>query len=125
MLLAGNLVGFGAITGYIWGISDTAAIFLAAGIIWLYTCCGGLFSVAYTDVAQGLMGWSGCAVMAFWFIANETPNAPPPSIGFPGMYHTVPMRCYRYILLFGVLTHVSVICFSCLLLRLHLPRCDG
>jgi Na+/proline symporter len=75
-----------AITSYIWDISDTASIFLAAGIIWLYTCCGGLFSVAYTDVVQGLMGWSGCAVMAFWFIANEETQAPPPSIGFPGTY---------------------------------------
>jgi Na+/proline symporter len=116
MLLAGNLVGFGAITSYIWDISDTAAIFLAAVIIWLYTCCGGLFSVAYTDVVQGLVGWSGCAVMAFWFIANESPNAPPPSIGFPGTYHTVlyrrcaivtlyfcvslPHTCLSYIFLF-------------------------
>lgn len=84
MLLAGNLVGFGAITSYVWDISDTAAIWLASIIIWLYTCCGGLFSVAYTDVVQGVMGWSGCAIMAFWFIANEDPSAPPPSIGFPG-----------------------------------------
>jgi Na+/proline symporter len=86
-------VGFGAITSYVWDISDTTSIFLAAAIIWLYTCCGGLFSVAYTDVVQGLMGWSGCAVMAFWFIANEEIPAPPPSIGFPGTYrvnHTVP-----------------------------------
>lgn len=83
MLLAGNLVGFGAITSYVWGISDTAAIWIAAGIVWVYTASGGLFSVAYTDVVQGLMGWSGCIVMAFWFIANEEPNAPPPSIGYP------------------------------------------
>uniref|UniRef100_A0A7S2VEF1 Solute carrier family 5 member 8 n=1 Tax=Entomoneis paludosa TaxID=265537 RepID=A0A7S2VEF1_9STRA len=83
MLLAGNLVGFGAITSYLWDISEEAAIWIAAIVIWMYTATGGLFSVAYTDVVQGVIGWSGCVVMAFWFIANET-EAPPPSIGFPG-----------------------------------------
>lgn len=82
MLLAGNLVGFGAITGYVWGISNETAIWIAAGIVWIYTASGGLFSVAYTDVVQGILGWSGCLVMAFWFISNET-EAPPPSIGYP------------------------------------------
>lgn len=79
-------VGFAAITSYVWGISETAAVWTAAAIVFSYTVCGGLFSVAYTDVVQGVMGWSGCVVMAFWFIANEDTNAPPPSIGFPGMY---------------------------------------
>jgi len=83
MLLAGNLLGFGVITAYLWDISETTAIWVAAAIVWVYTVSGGLFSVAYTDVVQGLMGWSGCLVMAFWFIHNE-PSAPPPSIGFPG-----------------------------------------
>ena len=35
MLLAGNLVGFGAITSYLWDISETGAIWLAAGIVWM------------------------------------------------------------------------------------------
>lgn len=59
MLLAGNLVGIGAITAYVWGISDTPAIWFAAAIVWAYTVTGGLFSVAYTDVVQGVVGWSG------------------------------------------------------------------
>lgn len=83
MLLAGNLVGFASITSYLWGISEESAIWIAAIVIWMYTACGGLFSVAYTDVVQGLIGWTGCVVMAYWFISNET-EAPPPSIGFPG-----------------------------------------
>ena len=82
MLLAGNLVGFGAITSYVWDIDETLAIWLAAIIVWAYTVSGGLFSVAYTDVVQGMLGWSGCIVTAFYLIANE-PEAPPPSIGFP------------------------------------------
>lgn len=85
MLLAGNLVGFGAIASYVWDIDDTLAIWLAAIIVWSYTVTGGLFSVAYTDVVQGMIGWSGALVMAFWFIKNE-PEAPAPSIGFPGTY---------------------------------------
>lgn len=83
MLLAGNLVGMGAITSYVWGISEELAIWLAAIIVWIYTATGGLFSVAYTDVVQGAVGWSGCVIMAFWLIKNE-PEAPAPSIGFPG-----------------------------------------
>ena len=85
MLLAGNLVGFGAITSYVWDISDQAAIWMAAGIVWIYTACGGLFSVAYTDVVQGIIGWSGCVIMAFWFVVNDE-EAPPPSIGYPCKY---------------------------------------
>jgi hypothetical protein len=84
MLLGGNLVGMGVITSYLWGISEQAGIWLAAAIVWLYTACGGLYSVAYTDVVQGMIGWSGCVVTAFWFIANSNPNAAPPSRGLPG-----------------------------------------
>jgi Na+/proline symporter len=84
MLLAGNLVGMGVILSYVWGFSLEAAIWTTFIIIWAYTISGGLFSVAYTDVVQGIMGWSGCVVFAYWMIANQSPSAPPPSIGFPG-----------------------------------------
>ena len=57
MLLAGNLVGMGIITAYVWGISTTLGIWLASIIVWTYTVTGGLFSVAYTDVVQGAIGW--------------------------------------------------------------------
>ena len=57
MLLAGNLVGMGVITSYVWGITEEAGIWMAAIIVWTYTVSGGLFSVAYTDVAQGMVGW--------------------------------------------------------------------
>ena len=68
MLLAGNLVGMGVITAYLWGIDESGGIWLAAGIVWAYTVSGGLFSVAYTDVVQGLMGWSGVIVCAYWYV---------------------------------------------------------
>lgn len=84
MLLAGNLVGMGVILSYIWDVSEEGGVWIAAVIIWAYTVSGGLFSVAYTDVFQGIIGWSGCIVCSFYLITNATPNAPPASIGFPG-----------------------------------------
>jgi Na+/proline symporter len=86
MLLAGNLVGFAKITSYLWGVSSKTAVFVAAAVLWIYTVSGGMFSIATTDVVQGIFGFTGCAVVAFYLIANESPNAPPPSIGFPGMF---------------------------------------
>ena len=84
MLLAGNLVGMGTVLGYVYGISTSAGIWTAGAVVWAYTVSGGLFSVAYTDVVQGIMGWSGCAVLAYYLIATENVKAAPPSIGFPG-----------------------------------------
>jgi len=92
MLFAGNLVGFGRIAGYLWGINDTTAIWMGCGIAWMYTYAGGLVSVAYTDVLQGALGWTGCVIMAYWFITSEEDSAPPPSIGFPGTF-TPAFRC--------------------------------
>jgi Na+/proline symporter len=57
MLLAGNLVGMGVILAYVWGMSVESGIWTTFCIVWAYTVSGGLFSVAYTDVVQGLMGW--------------------------------------------------------------------
>lgn len=57
MLLAGNLVGMGIICSYVWGINESLSIWLCAVIVWTYTVTGGLFSVAYTDVVQGAVGW--------------------------------------------------------------------
>jgi Na+/proline symporter len=84
MLLAGNLVGMGNILSYVLDVSLTGAIWTASSLIWAYTISGGLFSVAYTDVAQGIMGWSGCIFSVFYLIINEEIRAPPPSIGLPG-----------------------------------------
>jgi Na+/proline symporter len=95
MILAGNLVGLGAITSYVWGISETTGIWLAAAIVWMYTVSGGLFSVAYTDVAQRFMGWTGCLVASFWLIGNK-PEAAPPSIGFPDYVYPNQEICDMY-----------------------------
>ena len=85
----------GVITAFVWGIDETAGIWTAAVIVWVYTVSGGLFLVAYTDVAQGVAGWSGCIICAFWFIANSVP-ASPPSVGFPGYMYPNEELCERY-----------------------------
>jgi hypothetical protein len=96
MLLAGNLVGMGFIVAYCWGISQTSGIYLSAIIVWIYTVSGGLFSVAYTDVVQGVIGWSGCIVAAYWFIVNSEESAPTASIGFPGYIYPNDELCQQY-----------------------------
>ena len=96
MLLAGNLVGMGFITSYVWGISQSSGIYLTAAIIWLYTVSGGLFSVAYADVIQGAIGWSGCIVASYWTIVNTSENAAPPSVGFLGYIYPNDEICLMY-----------------------------
>ena len=83
MLLAANIRSTGQITAYLWDISSTQGVWVAAIVIWSYTECGGLYSVVYTGIFQAVIGWSGVLVMAYWFIANEQ-DSPAPSIGFPG-----------------------------------------
>ena len=72
MLLAANLSGLGQITGYLWGIPSQAGIWMAAVIVWAYTISGGLFSVAYTDVVQSVVGWCVipmyCCVVVLLFL---------------------------------------------------------
>jgi len=95
-LLAGNLVGIAVILSYLLNMSNAAATWTAVAIIWAYTVVGGLFSVAYTDVAQGLIGWTGCAVAAFYIISTASPNAAPPSVGFPGYMYPNQEICDMY-----------------------------
>jgi Na+/proline symporter len=83
VLLAGNLVGMSVIISFLLGVSLTAAVFVSAAIILVYTACGGLMSVAYTDVVQSTVGISGCLVLAAYFISTTDVSAPPVSIGFP------------------------------------------
>lgn len=95
-LLAGNLVGMGAIISYLLTMSQEGAVWLSAFVVLIYTVAGGLYSVAYTDVLQAAVGWTGCATLAFYMIANQEPNAPPPSIGFPGYMYPDDDTCAMY-----------------------------
>lgn len=94
-LLAGNLVGMGAIIAYVVGdgISQTQSIWLAAASVFFYTIAGGLFSVAYSDVLQACVGWTGCMVVSFYMITKY--SAPPSSIGFPDYMYPNEEVSYR------------------------------
>lgn len=82
-LLAGNLVGAGKILGFLLDVeSPIMGIWVAAILIWLYTIAGGLFSVAYTDVGQALIGWTGFIVGTIW-ILNNMPTHPVTSPAYP------------------------------------------
>lgn len=95
-LLAGNLVGMGAIISYVIGVTQAGAIWIAALLVLLYTIAGGLFSVAYTDVVQAAVGWIGCMTFAFYMIRNAENSAAPPSIGFPGYSYPDDETCDIY-----------------------------
>jgi hypothetical protein len=53
------------------------------------------FPFSKQSVVQGLMGWPGCIVCAFWFIANSI-WAPEPSIGSPGYVYPNDEICELY-----------------------------
>jgi hypothetical protein len=56
-----------------------------------------LYSVAYTDIIQGALGWTGCIVATYWMMANATARAPPPSVGFPGYIYPNEEICDMYL----------------------------
>jgi Na+/proline symporter len=95
-LLAGNLVGMSVILSYIFDISEMSAVFLSGIICLVYTACGGLFSVAYTDVVQSVIGMVGCLACAYWIINNADEKAPPPSIGMPKLNASAVAGMYVY-----------------------------
>mmetsp|Transcript_7377 Transcript_7377/g.13099 ORF Transcript_7377/g.13099 Transcript_7377/m.13099 type:complete len:904 (-) Transcript_7377:200-2911(-) len=81
-LLAGNLVGCGKIVSFLFDIPDILGILLSTLLIWAYASAGGLFSVAYTDVAQAAISWSGFFICTIW-IQNQMPNHPGTSAAYP------------------------------------------
>lgn len=81
-LLAGNLVGCGKIVSFLFGMDDIVGIVLATFLIWIYSCAGGMFSIAYTDVIQACIGWSGFLVATAW-IQRNMPNHAPVSPAYP------------------------------------------
>lgn len=81
-LLAGNLVGCGKVTSYLFGMDEYVGIILATALIWMYSCAGGLLSVAYTDVIQAAIGWTGFVAATAW-IRGNMPSAAGVSVAYP------------------------------------------
>lgn len=67
-LLAGNLVAGGYLFEGFLGTSYTAGVMLIATIVFIYTACGGLFAVAYTDAIQVAIAFVG-TMLLFGFMA--------------------------------------------------------
>mmetsp|Transcript_151789 Transcript_151789/g.485132 ORF Transcript_151789/g.485132 Transcript_151789/m.485132 type:complete len:924 (-) Transcript_151789:93-2864(-) len=81
-LLAGNLVGCGKIVSFLFGMDQYAGIMISTFLIWVYASSGGLLSVAYTDVVQGAIGWTGFIIATAW-IQNSMPNHAGVSAAYP------------------------------------------
>jgi Na+/proline symporter len=97
-LLAGNLVGLSVILSFITdgALSTGGSVAIGAAVTFLYTCAGGLFSVAYTDVVQAALGFTGLCVGTWWMLANNDNYAPTPSVGFPGYIYPDDATCELY-----------------------------
>ncbi|CAE7252726.1 unnamed protein product [Symbiodinium microadriaticum] len=63
-------------------MDEYVGIVLATFLIWMYSCAGGLLSVAYTDVIQALIGWTGFVVATAW-IQGNMPSSAGVSVAYP------------------------------------------
>ena len=84
VLLAAQIVGAGKLISHVLfgGQSEIPGIWLCAFCIWLYTVTGGLFSVVYTDLVQGIFGWTGMMAGTIYVILNF-PLAPGVGPAYP------------------------------------------
>ena len=64
ILLAGNLVACGYLLEYFLGIPYIGGLFVAGGLVLLYTLCGGLLSDAYTAAIQTVITLIAAVVIA-------------------------------------------------------------
>ncbi len=64
ILLAGNLVACGYLLEYFLGIPYLAGLFIAGGLVLLYTLCGGLLSDAYTAAIQTVITLVASVILA-------------------------------------------------------------
>ena len=79
---AATWLGSGRIIGYIFGIDVIAGIWITTAAVWLYTIAGGLVSVAYTDLFQAAVGWTGLMAGSIWCLVN-LPRAAGVSPAYP------------------------------------------
>jgi len=81
-LLSGNLVGTGKIVSFMFGMDEYIGVLIATFLIWVYSAAGGLLSVAYTDVVQASIGWSGFIIATIW-MQHNMPNHAGVSAAYP------------------------------------------
>lgn len=81
-LLGGNLVGCGRIIAHVFGIGVLPGIWITTAAVWVYTVAGGLVSVAYTDVVQACIGWTGLIAGSI-YVLSTFPTSPGVSPAYP------------------------------------------
>ncbi len=79
-LLAGNLVAGGYLFQTFLGLSYFGGVTLIAALVFVYTVCGGLFAVAYTDAIQVLIAFLG-SVLLIGFIGLNFGLSVPEGMG--------------------------------------------
>ena len=79
-LLAGNLVAGGYLFQTFLGLSYFGGVTLIATLVFVYTVCGGLFAVAYTDAIQVLIAFLG-SVLLIGFIGLNFGLSVPEGMG--------------------------------------------
>lgn len=77
ILLAGNLVAIGDLFQYFLGIPYVAGLFIMAGLVLLYTLCGGLLSDAYTAAIQTVITLGATVILAVFVFSNWGVSADP------------------------------------------------
>jgi SSS family solute:Na+ symporter len=67
ILFAGNMVACGYLFNYFMGLPYIAGLFIAGGLVLLYTVFGGLYSDAYTAAIQTVITLIAAIVLAIFF----------------------------------------------------------
>uniref|UniRef100_A0A383W3V0 Uncharacterized protein n=2 Tax=Scenedesmaceae TaxID=3086 RepID=A0A383W3V0_TETOB len=81
-LLAGNLVGTSLLLQFLFGLQLWAGVLIAGVMMASYTIAGGLFSIAYVDIPQAALGFTGLMVVTVYVLATDSPAHALPSKGF-------------------------------------------
>lgn len=80
ILFAGNMVACGKLLEYFLGVPYVGGLFISAGLVLLYTMCGGLFSDAYTAAVQTCITLFAAVLIAV-FVGVTFGYSTPPDMG--------------------------------------------
>jgi len=103
-ILAFQYIGMGNILSTVTGMNYSAAVVITALIMIVYTTAGGMWSVAITDVFQGIVGVVGLILMAVYVLpeaggfASIAKSVPPQHLSITG--YVTPMQAISAFLVF-------------------------
>eukprot|EP00775_Hariotina_reticulata_P010197 gene10197-10358_t len=70
-LLAGNLVGTSLLVQFVFDFPLWAGVLIAGSLFAIYTIAGGLFSIAYVDIPQASLGFTGLLVVTIYTLVTD------------------------------------------------------